>query len=86
MPEARKWLHSRIILMTAPRRPNRYAGRHGVLACSLLATLPLCFANKHTHTGLHPQRVDKVAAQAQLLRASGDRLVQDQRADVLGGW
>ena len=31
---------------------GRSAGRCGVLVCSLLATLPECFANKHTRTGL----------------------------------
>jgi hypothetical protein len=76
MLEARKTLHTGIILMIAPRRLNRYAGRHGVLACSLLATLPLCFANKHTHTGLRPYRVDRVAIHVRPksveLRADGE--------------
>ena len=31
------------------RAKDHRAGRRGVLVCSLLATLPECFANKHTH-------------------------------------
>ena len=84
MPEARKWLHTRIILMTAPRRPNRYAGRHGVLACSLLATLPLCFANKHTHTGLRPHPIDRVAIHVRPTSAEPRVIgrVEGRRGDV----
>ncbi len=44
-----------------PRSPAGFAGRRGVLVCSLLATLPECFANKHTHTGLQSKQIDRVA-------------------------
>ncbi len=44
-----------------PRPPAGFAGRCGVLVCSLLASLPECFANKHTHTDLHSKRIDRVA-------------------------
>ena len=30
--------------------PNAVGDRCGVLVCSLLTALPLCFTNKHTHT------------------------------------
>ncbi len=41
-------------------RPGN-AGRCEVLVCSLLASLPECFANKHTHTGLQSKQIDRVA-------------------------
>ena len=74
MRELRKTLHSRLNLNNRARESlvalraggQLLAGCRGVLACSLFATLPSCFAIKHTHASLPPKPNSAVAGSNRL--------------------